>query len=110
MGLGWPAAAKDFKETTRYPGRIYVDETGAAYRAATLGRLGFLGLFRPRTWISAMRAKKAGHSQGKVKGDPWQLGGTFVVAAGGRVLYAHRNRSPEDDAPIDDVLNALRRA
>jgi hypothetical protein len=58
-------------------------------------------------WLAGLRARRAGFRQTKVEGDPWQLGGTLVVAPGDRVLYAYANRSPQDEAPVEDVLDAL---
>ena len=46
----------------------------------------------------------------KVEGDPWQLGGTLVVAPGDRIVYRWRNANVDDDAPIDDVIAALARS
>ena len=60
--------------------------------------------------LAALRARSAGHRQRKTAGDPWQLGGTLVVAPGDRLLYAWRNRTAYDDAPIAEVLAALRHA
>ena len=58
---------------------------------------------------NALRARKEGFRQAKVQGDPWQLGGTLVVAPGDRVLYAWRNRNADDDAPVEAVLAAPRK-
>ncbi len=86
-----------------------MDATGAAYAAAALRRLRPWSLFRPRMIRNAMRARKEGFRQTKVQGDPWQLGGTLVVAPGDRVLYAWRNTNADDDAPLSEVLAALGR-
>jgi len=108
VGLGNPGFAKGFRESTGYVGPLFVDGEGVAYRAAALGRLRPWHLFSVRMIRNAMRAKKEGFRQSKVEGDPWQLGGTLVVAPGDRVLYAWRNRNADDDAPIEAVLAALR--
>lgn len=107
IGLGTPAFAKAFRASTRYEGPLFVDAEGLAYRAVALKRLRLWNLFRPRMIRSAMRAHREGFRQGKVEGDPWQLGGTLVVAPGDRLVYAWRNTNADDDAPIDDVLAAL---
>lgn len=92
---------------TQWQGPIYVDREGAAYRAMALEKVSFLGLLRPSMLLESLRARREGHRQGKVQGDPWQLGGTAIVAPGGHVLYAYRNRGPEDEAPLDTVVAAL---
>jgi hypothetical protein len=91
-----------------WSGPIVVDHDGTAYAAASLRRIGILALLRPGMWIAAMRAKKEGFRQSKTQGDPWQLGGTLVVAPGDRVLFAYRNANSDEEAPLDDVLAALR--
>jgi len=109
VGLGTPAFAKGFRESTQYVGPLFVDAEGEAYRAAALGRLRPWHLLSVRMIRNALRAKKAGFRQAKVQGDPWQLGGTLVVTPGDRVLFAWRNRNADDDAPIEAVLAALRK-
>jgi len=87
-----------------------VDERREAYAVADLRRMSLLSLLRPKMLREALRARKEGFRQTKTQGDPWQLGGTMVVAPGDRVVYAYRNAGPEDEAPLDDVLAAARRA
>ncbi len=108
VGLGNPTFAKGFRESTKYVGPLFVDGEGLAYRAAALRRLRPWHLLDPRLIRNAMRAKKEGFRQSRVAGDPWQLGGTLVVAPGDRVIYAWRNRNADDDAPMEEVLAALR--
>jgi hypothetical protein len=36
-----------------------------------------------------------------------QLAGALVVAPGGKVLYLHQATGAEDNAPVDDLLEAL---
>lgn len=110
IGLGTPLFAKGFRSATGYVGPLFVDVSGEAYRAVSLKRLKVWSLFSPRMIRSALRARKEGFRQGKVEGDPWQLGGTLVVAPGDRLLYAWRNKNADDDAPIDDVLGGIRKA
>lgn len=109
VGLGSPLFAKGFREGTGYVGPLFVDATGEAYRAAALRRLRPWSLLSVRMIRNALRARAEGFRQTKAQGDPWQLGGTLVVAPGDRVLYAWRNRNADDDAPIDEVLAALGR-
>jgi hypothetical protein len=93
---------------TGWPGVLLADDAGTAFRAAGTGRTSFLSLLRPRLWTAALAARRRGLRQGKAPTDPWQLGATLVVAPGGRILLAHRNRSVEDDVPVDEVLAVLR--
>lgn len=108
VGVGEPAQAAGFRARSGWPGTLLVDRTGEAYRVVALRRTGLLGLLRPGLLRAALRARREGHRQTKVEGDPWQLGGTLVVTPGERVLFAHRNAGPQDEARIDDVLAVLR--
>lgn len=110
VGLGSPLFAKGFRASTGYTGPLFVDGEGLAYRAVALGRLKLWNLLSFRMIRNAIRARKEGFRQGKVEGDPWQLGGTLVVAPGDRLVYAWRNRNADDDAPIDEVIAALSKA
>jgi hypothetical protein len=110
VGVGEPSQAAGFRALSGWPGPMRVDRTGEAYRAVALRRTSLLGLLRPRFVREAVRARREGHRQRGVQGDPWQLGGTLVVAPGDRLLLAHRNAGPEDEAPLDAVLAAAREA
>lgn len=108
VGLGTPDMASDARRETGWRGPIYVDGDAAAYRAAGLAKATIAGVFRPRVVLAALRARREGFRQGRTRGNPWQLGGTLVVAPGDRVLYAWRNRAADDDAPMEEVLAAMR--
>jgi hypothetical protein len=110
VGVGTPEQARGFRVLTGWKDAIVVDEAREAYAVADLRRMGILSLLRPRMLREALRARKEGFRQGKTQGDPWQLGGTMVVAPGDRVVFAHRNAGPEDEAPLDAVLAAVRGA
>jgi hypothetical protein len=108
VGRGTPAMAHAFREEAGVRGAIYVDPEGKAYAAAGLERAAITRFLRPRVLLAAWRARRKGFRQTKVAGDPYQLGGTLVLAPGDRIVFAWRNASAEDDAPVDDVLRALR--
>ena len=110
VGLGTPAFAKGFREATGYRGPLFVDAEGAAYRAVSMKRLRPWNLLSFRMLRNVFRARKAGFKQGKVEGDPWQLGGTLVVTPGDRIVLRWRNSNVDDDAPIDVVISALAKA
>jgi peroxiredoxin len=110
IGRGTPAMAADARRETGWPGVLLVDGDGAAFRAAGTRRTTILSALRPSVWRAALAARRRGLRQGKTGPDPWGLGATIVIAPRGRVLFEHRNRSIEDDAPVEDVLAAVRAA
>jgi hypothetical protein len=108
VGLGTPAQARGLRATSGWRGPILVDPEARAYAAADLGRLRWWRVASPALVRNALAARREGFSQTKPEGDPWRLGGTLVVRPDGRVALAWRNEAPHDDAPVDDVLAALR--
>ncbi len=109
IGNGLPAQARELKDSLQFPGTIWVDTEMIAYRAAGLRR-GPSRTLSWRTFGHALRAWRRGFRQAGVQGDPWQLGGTFVIAPPDRILYAHISREAGDHAPVAEALQALDRA
>ena len=87
IGNGWPAMAKDFAARAQLPASmtLLTDPSRKSYQAAGLKRSALLTL-GPRGWLPFIRTLRKGFRQGKILGDPWQQGGTLVVAKGGEVL------------------------
>jgi NAD(P)-dependent dehydrogenase (short-subunit alcohol dehydrogenase family) len=83
-----------------------VDPDLRAYRAAGLRR-GRVELLSPRLARNAARALRAGFRQSGVQGDPWQLGGVFVIRAGTDLTYRYVSREAGDHAPVEEILAAL---
>jgi alkyl-hydroperoxide reductase/thiol specific antioxidant family protein len=108
VGLGGRAYAAAFRAETGIAFPLLIDETRAAYRAAGLRKGTLWELFLPFNATARARASREGHRQHKLGKDPFQLGGTFVLAPGNRDLYAHRAKTYGDVAPIAEVLAAIR--
>jgi peroxiredoxin len=109
VGSGSPAQAKDFAKEHALHFALYVDPKLEAYRAAGLRR-GVLDTLSPAAFTKAFRALRSGARQGATRGDPWQLGGAFVIAPGGKVGFRHVARDPGDHADVAKVLRALEKA
>ena len=112
VGSSRPAVAAEFERERGLEARLLVDPELAAYGAAELKRsvLSSLGLESVK---HAWRAFRGGHRQERVKGDPWQQGGVFVLAPGGEVgevLYAYRSAEAGDHPPNEEWLAVLERA
>jgi dehydrogenase/reductase SDR family protein 12 len=106
VGNGTPEFAAAFREDEGIEGALLVDPGLRAYRAAELRR-GRVELLSPRLPLNAIRALRSGARQGEVQGDPWQLGGVFVIRPGGALTFRHVSREAGDHPPVRDVLDAL---
>lgn len=106
VGNGTPAQAKQFAAEYELPFPVYVDPKLEAYRAAGLRR-GVLDTLSAGTLAHAFRALRTGARQGATQGDPWQLGGAFVVAPGGRVAFRQVSRDAGDHADPAKIRRAL---
>jgi NAD(P)-dependent dehydrogenase (short-subunit alcohol dehydrogenase family) len=106
VGNGGPSFAAAFREDQKLDGPLLVDPELRAYRAAGLRR-GRMELASPRMARNALRAWRGGHRQVGVQGDPWQLGGVFVIRPGGALVYRQASREAGDHAPVERILAAL---
>lgn len=107
VGNGTPEHAADFRDQERIDYPLLVDPELEAYRTAGLRR-GMRDALRAKTLTHAMRAFRQGFRQSSVKGDPWQLGGIFVIAPGGKVLWKYISREAGDHPDPDRILEVLR--
>lgn len=98
VGTGTPAQAAAFAAAHSGQQSVFVDPDRAAFAAAGMRR-SFLGVLSPRLLRNAWRAWRAGHRQGAVQGDAWQLGGVVVLAPDGAVVHRQVERVAGD--PVD---------
>jgi len=105
IGNGQPWQAKAFREDERIPFELWVDPEMKAYRAAGLRR-GWTKTLSHRSVGHAFRALRRGHRQTKVQGDPWQLGGAFLITPKGDVTYRQVSREAGDHPPLAELMNA----
>jgi dehydrogenase/reductase SDR family protein 12 len=106
VGNGAPHFAAAFREDFGLDGPLLVDPELRAYRAAGLRR-GRVELLSPRLPGNALRALRSGARQGAIQGDPWQLGGVFVIRPGGDLAYRYVSREAGDHPPVEAILAAL---
>jgi dehydrogenase/reductase SDR family member 12 len=106
VGNGAPHFAAAFREDFALEGPLLVDPELRAYRAAGLRR-GRVEVLSPRLPRNALRALRTGARQVGVQGDPWQLGGVFVLRPDGALTFRHASREAGDHPPIAAVLAAL---
>lgn len=108
VGLGGRDYAARFRAETGIGFPLLVDEERRAYRAAGLRSGSLLHLLRRDNARARSRASAAGHRQRRLGKDPFQLGGSFVFAPGDRDLYAHLSSTFGDNAPVGELLAAIR--
>lgn len=106
IGNGAAHFAEAFREDFDLDCPILVDPELRAYRAAGLRR-GRVELLSPRVPRNAVRALRSGSRQTGVQGDPWQLGGVFVIRPGGDLTYRYVSSEAGDHPPVEDILSAL---
>ena len=77
------------------------DPTGRLYRAMGLRRMDVLDIFRPRVWWRGfLAAVLRRHWFGRLRGDGFQMPGTFLVDHG-RVVASHISTDAADHADFD---------
>lgn len=111
VGNGQPWQAAAFREelgltAPDHAVPLLVDPALAAYRAAGL-RHGVPATFSLRALVPLVRTLRAGFRQRGIQGDPWEVGGAFLVLPDGTVPWSHRSRDPADYARPAALLAAL---
>ena len=111
IGTGSVKYAASFVADEHVPFPVLVDDHSHAARAAQVKRVNFKTLlFDKRSRAGAKAAHAAGHRVHWPGKRTNQLGATFVLAPGNRVVYEHIDEHTADHAPLDDVIDALGKA
>jgi hypothetical protein len=108
IGLGDVNYARLFRADTGIDFPLLIDEQRRAYEVAGLKQANVLHIFRSDNAEARKRAKARGHKQVKIGKNPFQLGGSFVFAPGNIDLFAHLSRTFGDNAPMEDLLGAIK--
>jgi peroxiredoxin len=106
VGNGTPEQAADFQSEQNLAFPLLVDPEMNAYRAAGLKR-GITDAVNLRMFRHGVRALRKGFRQARTQGDPWQLGGVFVITPTGEVPYRQISREAGDHPEAVEILNAL---
>ncbi|KAA0169291.1 hypothetical protein FNF27_03419 [Cafeteria roenbergensis] len=102
---------EEFVEGSFFAGPVWVDADKLAFSALKLHRSGLhdgYGFLDPASWSAMWRSYQRG-VPGDLKGDGFQMGGTFLFV-GGRCVYDHRMTSHGDKPDVDEIEAALRTA
>lgn len=108
VGTGGRRSAAWLVDDYELPYPVLLDEQAEAAGAVQAERVGFFRLFAPESYAGAARAWRAGHRIGASGKRVNQLGASFVIAPGGKLVYEHRGRHTADHAPLDEIESALR--
>lgn len=109
IGNGTPNFIAGFRERTGFDGTVYTDPERNAYRALRLRR-SVRSSVNLRTLSRAVSAYRKGNRQTRTQGDPWQLGGVFVVATSGALVYEQRSEYAGDHPLVEEIIEAARAA
>lgn len=107
FGQAWQAKRWLQETSVSYP--LLLDPERRIYKAYGLKR-SITKAWHPRMFLYYFRLLWKGRKLRPVQGDPYQLGGDFVVDSQGIIRYAHPSDDPLDRPDIVTVLNALENA
>jgi len=107
ISFGAERWARAWLRETDAPFPLLLDPDRRVYRAYGLERSA-LRTWTPRVLWYYVRQLAAGRRLHPIRGDPHQLGGDFIVDAGGIVRLAHRSRDPVDCPSVARLLEVLR--
>lgn len=106
VGNGRPEHAADFRREQHLDFPLLVDPEMRAYQAAGLKR-GITDAVNLRMLRHGVRALRKGFRQTRLQGDPWQLGGVFVITPSGQLLYTQVSREAGDHPEPGEILDVL---
>ena len=101
-------SAEQWREETGVRFTVLLDPDRSVYRAYGLER-SVRRTWTLRTIRHYVAAIVRGERLHRPHGDPYQLGGDFLVDASGIVRLAHRSVDPIDRPSVDRVLDVARR-
>jgi AhpC/TSA antioxidant enzyme len=112
IGQATPRHAKHFRDRLGLaPLTVFADERRKSYKAAGLRRGSVTQVMGPRSVLSGLRhGARSGVVQGRVIGDPMQLGGEMIVLPDGSVAFEHAQQHAGDTTPPERLLQAARAA
>ena len=110
IGMGQVPMAAHFREEQEIPFPLIVDHTKQTYRALEIRKGGLGSVMGPTVWLRAAKNMLKGQQPvKKPEQDPFQLGATAIVGAGGEISHLHRSSDSSDNYPVDDVIEELRK-
>lgn len=103
ISFATPELARHWQEATQAPFPLYLDPERHAYAAFGLGS-SVWAAWHPKMFLYYFKLLAKGRRLMPVKGDPYQLGGDFLVDARGGVQLAYPSADPADRPPLSEIL------
>jgi len=111
IGQASPRHSAHFRRRLHIELPVLADRDRRSYAAAGAKRATLGELVGPRSVMRGVRAgRRSGVVQGRVVGDPAQLGGAMVVRPDGSVAWSHMSEDASDNAGVAEIAGALRAA
>ena len=107
ISFGTESWARAWLDETGAPFPLLLDPQRQAYRAYGMGR-SVIGAWGPKVLWRYLTLLIKGRRLRPVRGDPYQLGGDFVVDNDGIVRLAHASLDPTDRPSVDSLLKTVR--
>lgn len=86
---------------------VIVDQEARHYATLGLRRGGMGAVASVRVFGQGFAALAEGHRMGKTTGDPFQLGGAFVISEEQEIVWQHRSMDASDTPSIEAIGRAL---
>lgn len=97
-----------FAKELDLPFPVLSDPQRQAYRAYGLRKGGLWAVFGPKIVGAYLGLLLRGRRFRGIQGDPFQLGGDFIIDAEGIIRFAHRSADPVDRPSPEQLLQAVR--
>ena len=108
IGQATPKDAANFRRQFEIELPILADKRRTSYKAVGATMAGVTGLVGPKVAVKGIKtALGKGVIQGRTIGHPAQLGASIVIAPGGEVLFKQLAKDASDNAPPEQMLDAL---
>lgn len=108
IGQATPRQATAFRRKTKIDLPVLADEDRRTYKLMGLPRANVGQLLGPRSVMSGIKhGARSGVVQGRIIGDAAQLGGSFVFAQGGDLVFEQRSEHAGDTAEPEELLQAV---
>lgn len=110
IGTGGRQYAAEFVREHEIPFSVLVDKHLATHEIIGAKRGAPYGIFKPKVVAAAIKAALDGEMQGKTGPHPFVFGAAHVISAGGMLRYAWINDDYQDNAPVEELLDAAKEA